>query len=929
MADSIDELKIELEVEGKKASNDLDIFIDKLEDLVKNLSKLDGKSLTSFSKGIDNVAQSTENLSKQVSKMSSTSKSLSTSMGTLSGKSKKVISIIKSIGKAIGNATTVSMDYLETLNYFDAAFGQVANNADLSAFKDLGYASAEEYYDSFSDRAKQLTAKMTGFDINADGTMSSSGMASLGIDPEQVMNYQAMFGQMSSSIGVTSENALVLSNVLTMIGADLASVKNMDFDKVWNDMASGLAGMSRTMDKYGVNIRNVNLQQTLSNLGIEENISNLNQNEKALLRTIILLDSTKYAWGDLANTIDQPANQLRLLNSNFQNLTRTIGNLFLPVVKAVLPYVNGLVIVLQRLVTWFGNIIGLDLSKITSSVGSSSTDISDLLDSTENTSDALGNAADNAKKLKNATLGIDELNINSPQEDSSGTTSAVSTGVTGGLLDAAFIDSVSEYQAVWDAAFEEMQARTENLADKIQSVLVGVGIGLGVALLNLPKVVKIFNIVKGVVSGVGAGIVEMFQLWIGGAGTLGESFYAVFGAGGIITVAIAALVVGLGIVYKKNEEVQQSFHDAMMVIQDGLQPAIEFFTNTVLPDLQNAWDGLLNMLKPLADFLNTVLVSIWQDMINPVLTYIGNTVIPILTTAFEILWNDVLVPFAVFCESVFSPIIELISYVFTILWQKVLVPLANAIGNVLAKAFEGLVDVWNLVVGPAISELIAIFQWMWDKVLLPICNFLAHQLKPAFETTFNIIQSCIDGLGISLGGLIDFLVGVFTGNWEKAWSGLKDFTIGIVKGLANSGIAILNGLISKINDMANISWDAVTVLGKEVIPAGNVRLFEIPTIPTFETGGFPEDGLFFANHNELVGTFSNGQTAVANNEQIVTGIKNGVREAVAEILAPYLSDIAQNTRETADKDFSVAIGDREIYKANLRGAKSAGKLLIT
>lgn len=207
---------------------------------------------------------------------------------------------------------------------------------------------------------------MTGFNVNDDGTLSATGDASLGINPSKLMNYQAMFAQMSSSMGVVSETSLKLSQALTEIGADLASVRNMDFDKVWTDMASGLAGMSRTLDKYGVNIRNVNLQQKLMELGIDESITILNQNDKALLRTIILLENTKYAWGDLADTLNQPANQMRLLTSNLSNLSRTIGNLFLPMVSKVLPYVNGLVIALQRLVTWLGNLMGIDLSKITS-----------------------------------------------------------------------------------------------------------------------------------------------------------------------------------------------------------------------------------------------------------------------------------------------------------------------------------------------------------------------------------------------------------------------------------------------------------------------------------------------------------------------------------------------------------------------------------
>lgn len=105
-------------------------------------------------------------------------------------------------------------------------------------------------------------------------------------------------------MGDTSETALKLSNALTMVGADLASVRNMDFEDVWQDMASGLTGMSRAMDKYGINIRNANMQQELYNLGIDTSISKLSQADKTILRTIILLNNSQYAWGDLAKTIN-------------------------------------------------------------------------------------------------------------------------------------------------------------------------------------------------------------------------------------------------------------------------------------------------------------------------------------------------------------------------------------------------------------------------------------------------------------------------------------------------------------------------------------------------------------------------------------------------------------------------------------------------
>lgn len=367
--------------------------------------------------------------------------------------------------KALWKATESSMDYIETLNYFDAAWGQVAGNA-AGEWKKAGYESAEAYAKSFSERAKALTGKMTGFQPDAYGNLIATGMPSLGLDPEKLMNYQATFGQMASSMGVASETALKLSNALTMIGADLASVKNLKFEDVWQDMASGMVGMSRTLDKYGVNIRNVNLQEKLYELGIDAKIAKLGQQDKALLRTIILLQSTKYAWGDMADTIGQPANQLRLLQANFANLARTIGNLLLPIVSKVLPYINALVIAIQRLFSWIGGLLGIKIGGFSSSVGSAATDFGVMEDAADGIADSTGDAAKNTKKMADNLQGFDKLNVINSQKDS-GSGGSGSGGGAGGLLDDAFNDAFAEYQLAWDKAFANMENSAQELADKI------------------------------------------------------------------------------------------------------------------------------------------------------------------------------------------------------------------------------------------------------------------------------------------------------------------------------------------------------------------------------------------------------------------------------------------------------------------------------
>lgn len=366
-----------------------------------------------------------------------------------------------------------AMNYVETLNYFNSAFNQVAEGIDTDEWKKSGIKSAEAYANSFQERAKQLSQKLTGFEISDTGELTKTNTASLGLDPEKTMQYQATFAQMASSMGDTSETALKLSNVLTMIGADLASVRNMDFEDVWQDMASGLTGMSRAMDKYGVNIRNANMQQELYNLGINTSISNLSQADKTILRTIILLNNSKYAWADLSNTINQPANQIRMLQANFASLGRTIGSLFIPILQTVLPYINAIVIALQRMFAYIAKLLGIKLSNFVSSTGGISVDTGDIADNMDNASGAIDNANTSAKKLEKtlSVLAFDQLNQLNDNSDS-GSTSNPSSGSGGGAshlpaLDAALDDALSAYQKAWDEAFKKMSNRANEMADAI------------------------------------------------------------------------------------------------------------------------------------------------------------------------------------------------------------------------------------------------------------------------------------------------------------------------------------------------------------------------------------------------------------------------------------------------------------------------------
>lgn len=375
--------------------------------------------------------------------------------------------LIRGLRKA-WSTTESSMDFLETVNYFEVAMRKLGDDA-ATNWEQAGYDSAEAYAKSFSDRAKQLTKKMTGYEVDEDGNATYAGVKNLGMNPDSVMNYQAMFAQVSESIGVAEESALNFSTALTMLGADWASLRNTTFEEAWGKFASALAGQSRAVRAFGIDITNATLQEYAYKYGLTTAISEMNQATKAQLRLLAILDQSKVAFGDLANTMESPSNQLRMLKQNFSNLARTIGNLFLPIVSAVLPYINGLVMALQRLFSWIGGLLGIKFNSINSSIGGMSNGIEDLVGGTEDAESALGGANDAAKKLKNTILGFDEINQLNDNTDSSSGGSGSNSGIGGGsaLLDEEIADALAKYQEEWDKAFDRMENKAQDIADRI------------------------------------------------------------------------------------------------------------------------------------------------------------------------------------------------------------------------------------------------------------------------------------------------------------------------------------------------------------------------------------------------------------------------------------------------------------------------------
>lgn len=399
-----------------------------------------------------NAAFNSSNTS--IGKVKKSSESLSSSLMKLYAK----YSILKRAVKAFGNSIKESADYIESFNYFNVAMGKVAEEWK-DSFAEYAYDDADSYAESFSERLNELFGKMSNVTLNIDtGTLQANTSKNLGINLTQLTQYASNMAAVTNSMGMTGEATVAVSKAMSMLAVDMSSLKNTTLQEAMNSFSSGLIGQSRALYKYGIDITNATLSQYAYNLGIEKSITAMTQGEKAQLRMIAILDQSEVAWGDQARTINTISNQFRMFKSNVSSVGTLIGQMFVPVVSKVIPYVNGLVIALQRLFTSLASAMGIKINLDDFSQGYST--LGEQLDDTANSYDE---ATASAKKYKNQLLGFDEVyKLSEPAEDTKNAGVGNSIDLTKDISKA-----LADYEAKWNEAYNSMSNKANEIADRI------------------------------------------------------------------------------------------------------------------------------------------------------------------------------------------------------------------------------------------------------------------------------------------------------------------------------------------------------------------------------------------------------------------------------------------------------------------------------
>lgn len=380
----------------------------------------------------------------------------------LYAKIKMAMGAVRTGARVIASWITQSNQYIEDLNLFTASMGEYAEEA-------------QNYAEAVSE--------------------------ALGIDPGEFMRNQGVFNTIISGFGVASDKAYLMSKNLTQLGYDIASFFNISFEDAMQKLQSGISGELEPLRRLGYDLSVARLQEEALALGIEKKVSAMTQAEKSQLRYYAIMTQVTTAQGDMARTLNAPANQLRVLQAQVTQCARALGNIFIPALNAVLPYAIALAKVIRMIANSIASLFGFKLPEVDySGISAGASAVGDLADNAGDASDGLGKAGKAAKKLKNALLGIDELNVLSNDDSSSGSGSGSGAGIGGGdlgidlptydFLGEAITSKVDEIVQMIKDAMWEITAVISGFLLAIGTILVvtGANIPLGLGLMAVGAV---------------------------------------------------------------------------------------------------------------------------------------------------------------------------------------------------------------------------------------------------------------------------------------------------------------------------------------------------------------------------------------------------------------------------------------------------------
>ena len=715
---------------------------------------------------IQRLITTTEKYNKTVNKGSAQTSRFGISLKSI--KTAAFMGGIRMIRQEISKAITESNAYQEDLNLFTASMGQYAKEA-------------QEYAENVGEI--------------------------MGIDPAKWMRNQGVFNTLLSGFGSVADRSYLMSKNLTQLGYDISSFFNISVEDAMQKLQSGVSGELEPLRRLGYDLSQAKLEQTALTLGIEKSVSAMTQAEKAELRYYAIMTQVTTAQGDMARSLDAPANQLRIFQAQLTQASRAIGNIFIPILQKILPIAIAVLRIVRELADAIAKLFHFKLTEIDYS------GVGNLASGAEDAAAGFDDATSAAKELKKSVMGFDELNILNGNTASG----AGSAGVSGG---SGFDFELPEYGFLNDVS-KQADEVTQKLKNALPWILaIGAGfaawklgpklgldlqktIGLAVGIFGALTLVQ--NILDSIVNGVTE---ENMTGMIFGMTLAVTGLYVALGpvAGGI-TAIVSGLAV-LAVAFSDAEKSGWNFQNQMLAIAGILAAGVG------IGILIGSWIPLL--IAMIASLLLSITTSTGhgQELINGV--------------------KETLQGFIDFFAGIFTGDTERTA--------KGIEGIFSGLKGIIGSVIDGIRDWLN-----------GLLDWIDKKTngkLKPLITGIKAIVTAVFGNIKQTVGNVIDDIKTIFSGLIKFISGVFSGDFDKAWEGIKD----IFKGIWNTIIDLLNGAINII--IKGLNW---------LIKQMNKISFDVPSWVPFVGGKSIGVNIDYISENVLP-RLAKGAVIPANDE---------------------------------------------------------------
>lgn len=766
-----------LDISGLKGLISVFTALNKVPDLAEKLKAAD---LTSFKKSCVQISSALTPLASQLDKVGNAFAKLPPQLSKVVTQANRVTAANEKQRKS----------YLSLSNQMNGFMRNMAKLVSLKAIAEyLGNAVAK--FNDFYEATDLFHNAMGNLSGEAD-TLISKMQGLLGVDPTKAMTYMATIQSLGTSFGLTSDKAYILSKNLTQLAYDEGSYWNKDVAETFTAMSSAISGEIEPIRRLGIDLSQARLQQELLALGFNKQVSSLSQADKAVLRYIAIMKQTANVQGNLAQTIQSPANQIKILKAQLDMLAKSVGSLLYPAMKSILPPLIAAVQLIREFVEWVAKLMGVkvvftDFTKSADSVGGIGDAMDDTADSTKKA----------AKALKDYTMGFDELNIIDPTQGSSGSGGGASAGNILGDVDLSGYDMFKQYNEEFAKQIDAIKQKIKAMLPLIATVATALAAWkLTNLITDIVDAISKMNALKSIVLGLGVftvgvvleitGIKDAIENGVNGknfaeivlGALIGTTGAAILGKGiaQFIVTGFGNTAVGAAIKAAGGSTAGAIIGAAV----GGVVTGIPMFVTGVYDAVKNGLNTLNGILIPLGSTMTGAGIgAIIGSLGGPIGTGIGaliGLIVGGLTDAGIAIYQN---------------------------WGK--------IKESLDKASESLKN-WFVGVG----------EWWNEKWQGFSTNF-----QTAWESLPGFVQHPIQALDQASAGLKQWFVGVgkwwsqkwagFKENWDKAWNSLVDTIKNLPAKFLDYGKNIVQGLIDGINKGIENAKKTVGGLAKAII----------------------------------------------------------------------------------------------------------------